>query len=50
MIGKLVSHTQVRTTARYTYLARHSIKVAGVRMSDSLESNTDTPPDVPAAP
>ena len=50
MIGKLLGHTQVQTTARYAHLGRHSVKVAPDRISDSLETDMDTPPDVPAAP
>ena len=45
MIGKLLGHTQVQTTARYAHLARNSVKVAAVRISDSLEADMDTPPD-----
>ena len=50
MIGKLLGHTQVQTTARYAHLARNSVKVAAVRIADSLEGDMDTPPDVSAAP
>ena len=49
MIGKLLGHTQVQTTARYAHLGRNSVKVAAVRISDSLEADMDTPPDVSAA-
>ena len=49
MIGKLLGHTQVQTTARYAHLARNSVKVAAVRIADSLEADMDTPPDVSAA-
>ena len=38
MIGKLLGHTQVQTTARYAHLWRNSVKVAAVRIADSLES------------
>ena len=31
MIGKLLSHTQVETTARYAHLARHSVRGSAVR-------------------
>ena len=41
---------RVYTTARYAHLERHSVKVAAVRISDSLEADMDTPPEVPAAP
>ena len=48
MIGKLLGHTQVQTTARYAHLARNSVKVAAVRISDSLEADMDTPSEVSA--
>ena len=50
MIGKLLGHAKVQTTARYAHLGRNSVKVAAVRISKSLEANMDTPPDVLAAP
>ena len=50
MIGKLLGHAKVQTTARYAHLGRHSVKVAAVRISDSLEADMDTPPEVSAAP
>ena len=46
----MIGHTQVETTARYAHLGRHSVKVAAVRISDSLDADMDTPPDVSAAP
>ena len=36
MIGKLLGHTQVQTTARYAHLARDPIKTAGSRVSDTI--------------
>ena len=36
MIGKLLGHTQVQTTARYAHLARDPVKVAGSRVSDAI--------------
>ena len=36
MIGKLMGHGQVTTTARYTYLARYSIKASSARIADSI--------------
>ena len=50
MIGKLLGHTQVQTTARYAHLARNSVKAAALRISDSLENDMDTSPDVSGAP
>ena len=49
MIGKLLGHTKVHTTTCYAHLGRNSVKVAAVRISDSLESDMDTPPEVLAA-
>ena len=49
MIGKLRGHAKVQTTARYAHLGRNSVKVAAVRISDSLEADLDTPPDFSAA-
>ena len=45
MIGKLLGHHKIQTTARYAHLARHSVKAAAVRISDSLAADMDTPPD-----
>ena len=36
MIGKLLGHTQVQTTARYAHLARDPVKTAGRRVSDTI--------------
>ncbi len=36
MIGKLLGHTQVQTTARYAHLANESVKASGARVSDSI--------------
>ena len=36
MIGKLLGHTQVQTTARYAHLARDPVNTAGSRVSDSI--------------
>ncbi len=36
MIGKLLGHTQVQTTARYAHLGRHSVKVTAAKIADSL--------------
>ena len=50
MIGKLLGHAKVQTTARYAHLGRNSVKVAAVRISGSREADMDTPPHVRAAP
>ena len=36
MIGKLLGHTQVETTARYAHLAQDSVKESAVRVADSI--------------
>jgi integrase len=36
MIGKLLGHTQVQTTARYAHLASDPVKQAATRISDHL--------------
>jgi hypothetical protein len=36
MIGKLLGHTQVQTTARDAHLARDPVKTAGSRVSDAI--------------
>ena len=48
MIGKLLGHRQVQTTARYAHLARHSVKAAAWRIEDSLAGDLDSPPSVSA--
>ena len=39
MIGKLLGHTQVQTTARYAHLARNSIQTAAARITGSIGRN-----------
>ena len=39
MIGKLLGHTQVQTTARYAHLARDSIQNAAARITGSIGGN-----------
>ena len=36
MIGKLLGHTQVQTTARYAHLARDSLQTAAARITGSI--------------
>ena len=36
MIGKLLGHTQVQTTARYAHLPNESVKASGSRVDDSI--------------
>ena len=45
MIGKLLGHSKVQTTARYAHLARDSVKAAAERVSDSLAVDLDNPPN-----
>ena len=46
MIGKLLGHRKVQTTARYAHLARDSVKVAAERVSHTLAVDLDSPPQV----
>ena len=39
MIGRLLGHTQVETTARYAHLAEDSVRDSAVRISDSIASD-----------
>ena len=39
MIGKLLGHTHVQTTARYAHLARDGLKASASRIGDSIESD-----------
>ena len=43
MIGKLLGHRKVQTTARYAHLARDSVKAAAERVADSLAIDLDAP-------
>ena len=36
MIGRLLGHTQVETTARYAHLAQDSVRDSGVRVAVSI--------------
>ena len=36
MIGKLLGHTQVQTTARYAHLARDSVKASVSKVAESI--------------
>ena len=36
MIGKLLGHTQVQTTARYAHLARDTVRASASRVGDSI--------------
>ena len=39
MIGKLLGHTQVQTTARYAHLARDTVQASAARIGDSIDSD-----------
>ncbi len=41
MIGKLLGHTQVQTTARYAHLARDTVKLSAARIGDSIDQDLD---------
>ena len=44
MIGKLLGHTQLQTTARYAHLARDTVKASAARIGDSIEKDLDAAP------
>ena len=41
MIGKLLGHTQVQTTARYAHLARDTVKASAARIGDSIDGDLE---------
>ena len=41
MIGKLLGHPQVQTTARYVHLTRNTVKASAARIGDSFEHDLD---------
>ena len=45
MIGRLLGHRKVQTTARYAHLARDSVKATGERVSVSLAADLGTLPN-----
>ena len=49
MIGKLLGHRQVQTTARYAHLAQESVKASSARVSESIAVDMETAPAVLAA-
>ncbi|MCY4430680.1 MAG: tyrosine-type recombinase/integrase [Rhodospirillales bacterium] len=50
MIGKLLGHTQVQTTARYAHLARDTMKVSAARIGDSIDCDLDADGEVAERP
>ena len=49
MIGKLLGHRQVQTTARYAHLARESVKTSAARVAESIAADMERPSTVSAA-
>ena len=41
MIGKLLGHTQVQTTARYAHLARDTVRASTARIGDSIDTDLE---------
>ena len=39
MIGKLLGHSQIETTARYAHLARESVHEAAVQIAESIAAD-----------
>ena len=39
MIGRLLGHTQVETTARYAHLAKASVRDSAARISESIAAD-----------
>ena len=39
MIGKILGHTQIQTTARYAHLARDMVVTSVSRIGDSIEQD-----------
>ena len=50
MIGKLLGHRKVQTTARYAHLARDSVKAAAARVAESLRADLAGEADAPNLP
>ena len=43
MIGKLLGHRKVQTTARYAHLARESVKMSAARVAESIAADMEKP-------
>ena len=41
MIGKLLGHRQVQTTARYAHLAGESVKISAARVAESIAADME---------
>ena len=46
MIGRMLGHTKIQTTARYAHLARDSVRDSAVRVADSIAADI-LPPETP---
>ena len=46
MIGKLLGHRQVQTTARYAHLAQESVKASSTRVAESIAVDMATSPTI----
>ena len=49
MIGKLLGHRKVQTTARYAHLAQESVKTSAARVAESIAADMEEPPTAPVA-
>ena len=47
MIGKLLGHRQVQTTARYAHLARESVKTSAARVAESIAADMENAAPLP---
>ena len=50
MIGKLLGHRKVQTTARYAHLARDSVKASAARIAESLRADMAADHSQPSPP
>ena len=41
MIGRLLGHTRVETTARYAHLAKDSVRASAVRIAESIAGDLE---------
>ena len=48
MIGKLLGHRKVQTTARYAHLALDTVKASAARIGDSIEQDLHVSEETPA--
>ena len=47
MIGKLLGHRPVQTTARYAHFARESVKTSAGRVAQSIAADMEKPSSSP---